>query len=368
VSAFADMRGRHPGYEGDRLMTVRFGVPGWKYTEPDEVRGLLDRVIVDVGEAPGVENAALVSTLPEHILASTDTFRVAGQPVEHGRAVPRAISLRASPDYFETMGIPLLQGRVFEDSDRAGSAPVVMVSQMLAERRFPGRAAIGERLDFRGESREIVGVAGNVSQTLLSKASGEPEETIYLPIGQATMTGGYVVARTTGDPRAAAAPIEARISAIDPDITIIDSHTMKEFAGRFLGTFDALNWILGTFVTFALILASLGTYGVVAYAVSRRRHEIGVRGALGAAPTRVVWMFAREGMAMSLVGLAAGVLLMLPVVAVAQDVIEVQGLAPVKLGFLAGVGALLFAVTVAASVVPAVRAARVDPARVLKVE
>jgi predicted permease len=368
VRSFLDLRGRYPGYQAEGLLTVDFEVPDWKYEEPEEVLTVLDQVVERLSALPAVESVALVNLLPEHILASTDTFRVEGEPVVHGRPVPRAISVAASPGYLRTFDIPLLQGRFFRDTDRRGATPVAVVSRTLADRRFPDRSALGRRIVFRGASREIVGVAEDVVQTLLQKASREGTETVYLPLAQTNPGRVYAVARTSGEPRALAEPLHSGLSAIDPDMILIETKTMKEFAGQYLVAFDAINWLLGGFVGFALILASLGTYGVVAYAVARRRREIGVRAALGARPSKVVAMFAGEGLALSAVGVALGVMALVPLVALIGEVVREQGLQPPRLSFLVGVGVLLLVVTVAASVVPAAKATRVDPARALRTE
>lgn len=368
VTSFLEMRNRDPGYEKDGLMTARFEIPDWKYTSQEAVLGVLDEIRMGVARLPGIEAVTLVSALPENILAPTDTFRVEGEAVLPGEQVPRAVYLQTSPEYLETFRVPLLQGRFFEESDRAGAGLVAVVSQSVVERRFAGQSPVGRRVDFLGETRVIVGVAGDVQQSLLGKTVGRPDEAIYVPTAQVTRPRQYLVARTTDDAKASAEPIRRELTAIDPDITIVELETMTDFAGRFMVGVDIFNVLLGTFGIFALLLASMGTYGVVAYSVARRAHEIGVRVAVGAVPSRVVGMFALEGLKMSLVGLLLGSLMLIPVMVMVGSVLDGFALAPVEPGLMVLIALLLFTVTMAATIVPARRAAQVDPARVLKVE
>jgi putative ABC transport system permease protein len=368
VRSFLQMRNRDPGYERDGLITVRFEIPDWKYSGRAEVVDLLDRIREGVGALSGIEAVALVNSLPENILASTDTFRVEGSPVLYGEQVPRAVYLRTSPEYLETLRIPLLQGRFFHESDREETAPVAIVSRALAERHFPDQSPLGRRVAFLGAAREIVGVAGDVQQSLLGKTTNKADEAIYVPTAQVTFMRQYLVVRTTGDPEAAADPIAQELESGDPDLTIFEVETMEDFASRFMVGVDIFGVLLTAFGAFALLLASLGTYGVVAYGVVRRTHEIGVRMAVGARPWQVVAMFAQQGLYLSLGGILVGSLLLIPVVVLVRRILEGFSLAPVDPGLMVGIALLLFGVTIVATVIPASRAVRVDPARVLKVE
>jgi len=211
-------------------------------------------------------------------------------------------------------------------------------------------------------------VADDVQQFLVPQRGGESEETVYVPMAQAPRQAVTLVVRTRADPRAHAELIRTEIWKINPDVTINTVETMAEFASKYTVALDVLTAILGGFSVFALLLASLGTYGVVAYSVGQRTHEIGVRLAVGARPREVVAMIAMHGVKMSLVGMAGGALLLLPVVALMGSVLEGFALAPVEPLRLVAATLVLFVVTLAASVVPATRAANVDPVLVLKAE
>jgi len=368
LRSFVELRRRDPGFDPSSLLSVGFALPTWKYVTGPEVAALVDRVEERVAALPGVTAAAVVTSLPQNLFPATDTFRVAGEAVEAGAPAPRAVSLRVSPEYLKTLGVPLLEGRFLERMDREG-APAAVVNRTLAARRFPGRSPIGERVVFRGETREIVGVVGDVQQSLLvlPGGGGSTTETIYLPFGRHP-GDGYLLLRIAGDPRAAAEPARSAIAAVDPDLTVREVETMEEYAGRYLVGFDVFNGLLAAFAAFALVLASLGTYGVVAYSVGRRVHEIGVRMAVGARAREVVAMFAMHGVRMALAGLVAGGLALIPMVRLIQRLLSGMALTPAEPALLLGAAAVLFLVTLAASAVPASRAARVDPVRVLRVE
>jgi len=264
--------------------------------------------------------------------------------------------------------IPLLQRRFFEESDGMDAPRVAVVNREVAERYFGGRSPVGDRITFRGTSREIVGVAADVQQSLVPHAGGRPQEAIYIPLAQAPYVNPYLVLRTTGEPRAWADPVRRMIWNVDPDIPVNTVETIDEFAGRYAGVMEISNVILTAFGVLALLLASLGTYGVVAYSMGQRTHEIGVRLAIGARPMEVVALVAKQGIRMSILGLIIGGLLLIPVVAAVGSVLAGFGLAPVEPLTLVAIAALLFFVTLVATVVPASRAASVDPVRVLKAE
>jgi putative ABC transport system permease protein len=364
VRGFLSERDSPPGFRAERLLTIQFTVPHWKYDE-DGSAALLDRLLQRAGELPELESVALINTLPQNLLPPRDTFRVPGAPIDPGAAAPRAVLLSAAPGYLRTFGVPLQEGRFFEAGDRTGALPVVVVSRALAERRFPD-GAVGRHVQFQGAVREVVGVAGNVQQSLVQHAAGE--EAIYVPLAQVTPRRLFLVARTRREPLAAAGALSAVIREADADIAINAVETMSAYGRRYLVGIDIFNAILLVFGVFALLLAALGTYGVVAYAVAQRSHEIGVRMAVGATPGRVVRLFAWQGLRLALLGLAAGAVVLLPVLALVGSVLSGFGLAPLGASVILAVALLLLAVTIGASALPASRAAAVDPVRVLRAE
>jgi len=272
--------------------------------------------------------------------------------------------VRISPGYFETLGTPVLAGRAFTDADRDDAAPVAVVSRSLAQRRLGG-GGVGARIHVRGASREIVGVVGDVQQSLIPQAGGAPEA-IYLPIAENPPRRAHVLARTAGPPVEGVAEVRSELEELDPDLTVTSVEPMEDYAGRYLVGFDVFNGLLNWFSLFALLLATLGTYGVTAYSVGQRLHEIGVRLAVGASPRAVLWMIVRGGMTMAGAGLLLGTALLVPLLRVLGAALEGLTLPPVDPATVVATGAALFVVTVLAAGVPAFRASGVDPVRVLK--
>lgn len=365
VRGFLELQNADPGFEVGNLLTVRFSVPESKFPTDEEKMIVLDEVVARARTLAGVRSVALTNTLPQNVQAPTDTFRIAGAPVDAAQPVPRAVSLRVDPGYLETMGVPLQRGRFFEEADRAGQPLVAAISQSMVDKRFEGRNPLGQLMTIRDESREIVGVVADVSQTIV-QVSGGSNETVYLPIAQAPARSSYLVLGTTGDPSQLAGPARTALGEVDPDLAVNQVQTMEQFVDQFFVGIRVFNSLLSGFGALALLLASLGTYGVLAYSVGQRRHEIGVRMALGAQEGQVTRMIVKQGLVMALVGLAIGTLLVIPLTAQIANLLE--GIATVQPITVVAVGALLFTVTMVASVVPARRAAHVDPVDALRAE
>ena len=365
VRGFLELQNADPGFEVGNLLTVQFSVPESKFPTDEEKMIVLDEVVARARTLAGVRSVTLTNALPQNIQAPTDTFRIAGAPVEAGQPVPRTVSLRVDPGYLETMGVPLQQGRFLEEGDRADRPLVAVISQSMVDKRFEGRSPLGQRINVRGESREIVGVAADVTQTIV-QASGSSDETVYLPVAQAPDGSSYLVLGTTGDASQLAGPARTALGEVDPDLTVNLVQTMEQFVDQFFVGIRVFNTLLGGFGALALLLASLGTYGVLAYSVGQRRHEIGVRMALGARGSQVTRMIVKQGLVMAIVGLAIGTVMVIPLTALIASILE--GLATVQPFTVVAVGALLFAITMIASVVPARRAAHVDPVDALRAE
>lgn len=365
VRSFLALRGTDPGFVAPGLLTVQLGIPPSRYGDEAQLASLFERIQQETEALPGVVSATFTNGLPQNFVSPTDTFRIAGVPVEAGVPTPRAVSLRVGASYLETLRIPLQQGRFFEPEDALDQPLVAVVNQRLAERRFGDRSPLGELITVRGESREIVGVVADVQQ-LLIRQGGASEETVYLPVAQSPQNRVYLVLRSADDPHTISEPIRSVLGEIDPDITLNQVLTMEEFVDQFFVGINLFNVVLGGFGMLALLLAALGTYGVLAYSVSQRTHEIGIRMAIGAQGSTVVGMIARQGITLGLVGLGVGLLLTLPVTALIQRTLE--GLVPVKSATVGGVALLLLVVTLLASVLPARRAAGVDPVLALREE
>jgi putative ABC transport system permease protein len=289
---------------------------------------------------------------------------VLGRPVAEGKS-PRADFRIATPGYFETMEIPLIKGRVLGDQDREDAPRVAIVNQVFSDRLLPGEDPIGKRVRFGGSRGdvEIVGVIGPVRHHGLD---AEPRPEIYVPFRQLQYGGMTVVARTAGDPLQLAAPIKSEIFALDPGLPVARIATVTSLLSGSVAARRFNLLLLEGFATLALILAAVGIYGVISYNVSQRTRETGIRIALGARTTDVIGGVLRDGLGMTALGLAAGLLGAVALSRVLRGLLfEVTPGDPVAL---AGAAGLLLAVALVACTIPARRATRVDPIIALRSE
>ncbi len=366
VRAFMDLQGADPGFDGSGLATARLGIPASKYPDADERWAFLEEALEASRGLEGVESVALVNVLPRNFQAPLDTFAIPGQPRDAAVPAPEAISLRATPDYVEALGIEVVRGRFFEAADGAGSAPVAVVNRSFAERWLQGEDFVGQSIIFAGDTREIVGLVEDVQQVIVSTPGQVQSEAVYIPAAQDPTTGYTMVVATNGDPGAVKEPVRTALQRLDPDVTLSQVLTMDEFVEQFFVGIEVFNSILGGFGILAILLAALGTYGVLAYQVTQRKHEIGIRMAIGAKGSTVVTMVTRQGAAMALLGLALGGLLLVPLTGLLKSILA--GFVTVTTSTAFVVAAVLFAVTLVASLVPAYRAAGLDPVRALRDE
>ena len=366
--SFLDLTKKDPGFDTNGILTALFEVPGWNYGTAEEVVRLLEDIRDRAEALPAVTSAALIRPLPRDLFVQMEPFFVDGLTAQDVTQAPKAVALFASPEYLETTGIPLLQGRFFQESDQSSAPWVAVINKELAQRHFAGRDPIGQRISARDTPLEIVGVVGDVRQSLFPRPGGRPAQAIYFPMAQAPYMNPYLIVRTRGDSHELADPIRRMIWDVDPDIPVATVETIEEFASRYGGMGEAYNVILAAFGVLALLLASLGTYGVVAYSVGQRTQEIGVRMAMGARPGQVVGLVARQGVTVAVLGITIGGVVLIPVLSAVKRVLAGFGVAQVEPLILVGLAALLFVVTVVATVIPASRAAGVNPVEVLKAE
>jgi putative ABC transport system permease protein len=366
VRSFMDLRSADPGFDGSPLVTARLRVPDSRYPDEHQRLAFLDEVLETARRIDGARFPALINALPRNFQVPTDTFSIAGEARDPLTAAPRAFSLKASPEYIDAFGIAVLQGRFFEDGDRLGQTPVAVVNRSFAARWFPGGDPIGQLVEFEGESRQIVGVVEDVLQILVATPGQVESEAIYIPAAQAPMATYTIVASSNGDPADLKEPLRSDLQALDPDLTLSQVLTMDEVIEQFFSGITVFNTILVGFGVLAILLASLGTYGVLAYQVTQRKHEIGIRMAIGARSGEVVRMVTRQGLVMSLIGLALGGLVLVPLNRLMQTLM--QGFATVSTDTGFYVSGVLFLVTLAASLVPAYQASALDPVQALRDE
>ncbi|MEJ2202513.1 MAG: ABC transporter permease [Gemmatimonadota bacterium] len=365
VQSFLELQRADPGFDGSGLLTTRVRVPESKYPDDEERLILHDQVLERARALGGARSAALVNVLPRTVSVPTDTFHIQGRTMDQGATAPRAFSLRASPEYAEALGIAVLRGRFFDEGDRPGQPPVVVVNRSFAEAWFEGTDPVGQHLIIRDEPRQIVGVVSDVQQVIVRTPGQVESEAVYFPVAQLP-EGSHALVVAADDPAALKEPLRSTIQALDPDLTLSDVLTMDEVMEQFFTGVRVFNTILGGFGILAILLASLGTYGVLAYQVGQRRHEIGIRMAVGAQGREVVTMVTRQGLWMSVLGLGIGGLAMVPLTQLLRSLME--ELAEVHGSTTFAVAGVLFAVTLVASLVPALRASGVDPVLALRDE
>jgi putative ABC transport system permease protein len=294
----------------------------------------------------------------------TIPFRVVGGSMDPAGSLPVARWYDMSPGYFQTVGIPLLEGRYLAASDDSAGSPVAIVNRTLAERYLPAGAAVGSRIELEGRGTvEVVGVVADV-RPFRPDAAAEPE--IYWPIAQRTRFASYFVLRTGGDATALERTVRSRVGAVAPDISLSRFRTLDDLfrEGLVSPRFNVV--VLAIFAAVALFLAAIGVYGVIAYNVSRRTHEIGLRKALGADRNRIVGQIVRQGLAPAFAGLVLGLLGALALARLMSGML--YGIQPADPLTLLSVAVLFGLVAAAACWVPARRAAALEPMDAMRVE
>jgi putative ABC transport system permease protein len=352
-----------PGFRPKGVMVMETSLPSEHYPDAVTRRAFFDELRRRIAALPGVTAAGWVSSLPLSTSNDTVTFRVEGRTAEPGET-PRADLRIASPGYFEALDLARVAGRGITEGDDAEAPPVAVVNQVFAEKYLDGDA-LGKNLRLGDEetSFRVVGVVGDVRHWDLTQ---KPRPEIYAPLAQATWAQMSLAVRTQGDPTKLFAAVRAQVAALDPDQPVFRLSTLEAFIARslYLPSLSAL--LMGVFAGVALLLSAVGLAGVVAYAVGRRRKEIGIRMALGARPAQVVRLVTGQGM----LAVAAGSLLGLGAALAAGRLLAGQlfGVEPRDPWTFGTVTAVLVAVALFASWLPARNATRVDPRQTLQGE
>ena len=358
-----------PGFDPKNLLTLRLAVPASEYGDYDRVANFHRQLLARLEAMPGVRGVATVGTMP--ILGGNTTrFYAAGQPVPAPGTETEANLRNISAGYFRVMGVPIVAGREFSERDTKDAPPAVVVNQTLAARVFPGEEAVGQRLVFTGGGGPPVEIVGVVGDERVNGLDAVVTPVVYYPYLQDTPPppGTGVLVRTQGDASALAGAVRGEVRALEPAALVFGVRTMEEIIAdspaAFMRRYPTL--LIGVFAAVAFLLASVGIYGVVSYTVSQQTHEIGVRMALGARTSDVLRLVVGRGMAMALVGVSVGLIGAFALTRLMSSLLF--GVSPTDPQTFALVAALLVAVALAACLVPARRATRVDPMTALRYE
>jgi len=355
-----------PGFDASHALTAQFRLPAAKYKTEAQISAMFTRTLEEMRSVPGVEKVALVRAAPLNGNGESYPYFLAGQAVTDPDKAPTAQLNVVSSGYFETLRIPRLAGRDFTIDDRAGAPPVVIVNEQLARRAWPNESPIGKTIRVGGDDAPwatVIGVVGNVKHFRLSE---DPLDQAYLSYQQRPLIFTEVVVRAAGDPAAVANAIRAAIWRVDRDQPVWRVRTMSRVLDEARGGPKLTVWLMAAFAALALVLAAIGVYGVMSYAVARRTQEVGIRMALGARRHQVLLMVLRDGMRTTLLAVIVG----LVVAATGTRLLASQlfGVTTTDPLTFVAVPLLLGLVALLACYLPARRASRVDPIVALRAE
>jgi putative ABC transport system permease protein len=368
IESMIEMRSTDLGYDENAILTMRVDLPEGEYPEVAQQQQFFRDVLDRVRGLSIVESAAWVSRLPIAEGTSTSSFEILGRPPEDPERRPFAGMIVAEPTYFEVMEMSLVAGRKFTSADTTDRVPVALVNQDAVDRFWLGEIPIGQHIrlgdaEADAEWVEIIGVVENLVYP-------EPDDPfyplIYLPLEQEPRSGLGLVLRPRGDVKMAAAPVREQIWAVDPDQPVSDVQTMGEVIAQRVAVFDPIFAMFMAFAFFALLMAAAGIYGVMAFAVSERTREFGIRMALGAESRSVRKMVMRSSIWLVGAGAVAGLVLGIMLGRVLASGIDgVGGMNPASYALVTGV---LVAAAALSAYIPARRATRVDPMIALRTE
>jgi putative ABC transport system permease protein len=363
VNSFARLQKVSPGFDEKNVLTVRMDLPN-PYAQPERKATFFEELQQRVAALPGVEAVGLVTELPLARQSADFNFRVEGRPPTDHEQSPHADIRNVNHDYFRAMRIPLLKGRSFTQAEVHDNAHVILISELLAQRFFAGEDPLGQRLrlsSLNQQPYEVIGIVGDVRHRGLDI---ELRQAIYFP----TLRLGYanLVIRGVTDPASLANAVRKAVMAIDPNQPVANVKRMEEWVADSVAQQRYRTLLLSVFSTLALLLSVVGIYGVVSYAVTQRAREIGLRMALGAERWNVLSLVIGQGMKLALKGVSIGAVAALALTRVMRNLLyEVSATDPLTFS---SVAIVLIGVALLACLVPAHRAATVDPMEALRNE
>ena len=350
-----------PGFRPDRLLTLQIALPQ-KYQTPAQRLALYQDMFARFESLPGVQSSGGTTRLPLGSTNVTTKIGVEGSDKPPSEW-PEVEFRRAMHDYFEAMGIPLLRGRTFANTDTADAPPVVVINQTMARQLFATADPVGKRIRMSATApwNTIVGVIGDVHHGGLESA---PEPEMYISYQQGPPTNPFIVIRTSGDPGTLAATVRSELRSLDKDIAAYDIRPMEQVRAESVGQRRFVLLLVAAFGALALMMAAVGVYGVMALIVTERTSEIGIRLALGAQPGAVLKLVVVQGVTLAGAGIALGILASLALTPLLTT--QLFGIRPLDPATMAVVPALLLVIAAAACYLPARRAMRIDPVDALR--
>jgi len=371
IRSVAKLQGVDPGFEPKNVLTFNLALPAVKYRSDTSQIQFFNQLLPTLNAVPGVRAAGVTSVMPFGGGWSTSTLSVEGVTVPEGQNGPWGDVRVVSPRFFETLRIPLKRGRLFTEQDRQGSPPVMVIDEQFAKKYFPNADPIGKRATFGGGNSKapdsswmtIIGVVGHTAHEGLD---ADPRIQYYMPVAQAAGRFVSVAVSTKGDPNAVVGAVRNAVHSVDPGMPIAQVNTLDKMIEGSVGQRRLSMILLGLFSGIALLLASIGIYGVMSYSVAQRSRELGIRMALGAERASVLRLVVGQGMGLAGLGVLIGLVAAFGLTRfLAAQLYGVGATDPMTFGTVAG---LLVVVALLASLLPAMRATRVDPVVALRDE
>jgi predicted permease len=367
LTSFVRLQRVDPGFDPRRMLTVRVSLPAGRYADAGVIAGYWTRAMARVRDVPGVRAAGLGSAMPPNENgASDENFDLIDRPVPSGSSEHSSPWPAVDAEYFATLGVPLLDGRLFVPADTGGTAPVVVVSRSWARRYYPDAPVIGRTMVRGGctacPPTTVIGVVDDVRYSGLNRVA----EAVYSPLGEGRPRTLNLFVRTAGSPADVTERVRAALRSVDPAVPLADAAPMEDRLSASIAQPRHWATLLGGFAAAALVLAAVGIFGMLSYAVSTRRREIGVRMALGARRRAVIGMIVRRGLGHALVGTAVG--LVAAVVGARSVATMLFGVRASDPAPLAGAALVLLAVALVACWLPARRAAAIDPMEAIRLD
>jgi putative ABC transport system permease protein len=366
VGGFRNLLTIEMGFDRTRVLTFHVALPAEKYQKDDQVRAYYDRVIQEVQSLPGIESAGCVTSLPSGWSWNWTEYTAEGRPPASASERPSAISQFVTPDFFRTLRIPLLKGRLLTAADKNGAAPTVVISESMARVNWPDQNPLGKHIklgavDGSEPERTVVGVVRDVRT---SGFEDQRQPTMYVPFAQQPQWSSAVVVRTSADPSTLASAVVARVRSINSDEPPYDVRTLEQVISDNVSGVESSARMMMVFGFIALVLAAAGIFAVMSYSVTQRTHEIGVRMALGARRFDVLKLVVGKAVTLAAIGLVVGVSVALLLSNMLSSMLF--GVIRINSVVFALLTIMLAFVAALAAYIPARGATKVDPMRALR--